>query len=286
MLSHDLETGHQVDIVVKKSELIRELRHHLLHGELRWKGERYLLDYIAEYLSADTVREEEYGNFLHSLPFYLQRACEDLREQSTELAKRYHPHYCGEVGRDNFPNLTDPSYAGHDRGITIGVIAHALAMVAREPWLKQKIEDYFFAKDHVLIQSFRSFQRDVWHQGMRQMIDDCKFKGMSGEFGKTALRSYVMAGRIMFTFARRRKGKTTYRGPAGSKDLVFDYIEESITFIGDDSDKEGRRSGIQSVQADFRQALEMIEEVTETWKKFDKKGREQAFKVDKGVGVG
>lgn len=69
---------------------------------------------------------------------------------------------------------------------------------------------------------------------------------MSGKFGETELRTFITAGRIMFTFARRKKG-------------------ESVSFIGEEGDPLCLSAGLQSVQTDFRTALDIIEDVIKHW---------------------
>lgn len=69
-------------------------------------------------------------------------------------------------------------------------------------------------------------------------------RGNSGQCGSTALLTYAMAGRVMFTFER---------------------ASGSITYVADDGDVWGNRSGPNSPGAPYAECVAMIEEVIAHW---------------------
>ncbi|MEK7508239.1 MAG: hypothetical protein AAB568_00065 [Patescibacteria group bacterium] len=79
------------------------------------------------------------------------------------------------------------------------------------------------------------------------------------------MRTFISAGRVMFTFARRKKGKTVYQGFHGEEIARLPYREDSVSFVGEDGDPLCLSAGIQSVHADLKTALDIIEDVIKHW---------------------
>jgi hypothetical protein len=77
----------------------------------------------------------------------------------------------------------------------------------------------------------------LWKQ-----VNECGHSGMSGVFGKTELRTFATAGRIMFSFW---SGK------------------DQITFVGDESDY--TRTGLQSMNCSVDMAKFIVQEVIDNW---------------------
>lgn len=77
---------------------------------------------------------------------------------------------------------------------------------------------------------------------LRERVNKCKHSGMSGVFGKTELRTFVTAGRIMLSFW---SGK------------------DQITFVGDESDY--TRTGLQSMNCSVDMAKFIVQEVIDNW---------------------
>lgn len=104
------------------------------------------------------------------------------------------------------------------------------------------------------------FENNVYFKGLKGIIDKSKIKGMSGEFGEVELMSWTMAGSIMFTFRK------------GDADLTFICAENEIP----------SRMGLQSINATYKDAEIMVEEVIREWNS-TKIPIEERFKDDKKV---
>lgn len=85
----------------------------------------------------------------------------------------------------------------------------------------------------------RTIGAELW-----QVVNECVESGMSGVFGKTELRTFTTAGRIMLSF---------WRGP------------EQITFVGDESDY--TRTGLQSMNCTVDTAKRLVQDVIDNWQK-------------------
>lgn len=83
----------------------------------------------------------------------------------------------------------------------------------------------------------KSIGVSLWEQ-----VNKCKHSGMSGVFGKTELRTFATAGRIMFSF---------WSGT------------DQITFVGDESDY--TRTGLQSMNCSVDMAKFIVQEVIDNW---------------------
>ena len=89
--------------------------------------------------------------------------------------------------------------------------------------------------------------------------------------------------RAWTTFARREKGKT---GVYANGKLVhtLPYQEDSVSFVGEDGDPLCLSAGLQSVQTDFRIALDMIEDVIKHWSS-EKKEQKKLYKANTNVSI-
>lgn len=115
-------------------------------------------------------------------------------------------------------------------------------------WIEESIDKYVKAEFYLVQQRFDKFLRVVYKRGMFKIIKESPERGMSGTFGSTELRTYVFAGRTMFTFVHKNKGG-----------------EESLSFVSDDVDPNGLSAGIQSVYTDLAGALGMIDDIITNW---------------------
>jgi hypothetical protein len=139
--------------------------------------------------------------------------------------------------------------------------------VTKAEWIDDAIDRYVNAEFHLLQQRFDKFLRVVYKEGLFKIIKECQDRGMSGSFGNTELRTYVIAGRTMFTFARKNKEG-----------------EESLSFVSDDTDPNGLSAGVQSVYTDLGGALGMIDDVINGWPSSPDK-QKRMFTVDKEVSL-
>ena len=98
---------------------------------------------------------------------------------------------------------------------------------------------------------FLQFAEEVYDRGgLYAKLDECKQRGMTGTFGDTTLRSYVLAGQgVMLTFVR-----TTSNGG-----------ELLASFICNDGDPHGVSGGITALYAEPWDVVQMLREVRDNW---------------------
>ncbi len=238
------------------SQFISSLRRFFARGEQKWKGDLLITQALIAYFTRGLKNKEipDYGpetglSFTAYLAKYLDDAWEYLR--TSKDGTWFRQDFEKELGRE-VPDLNDIS-GGVDRTLTIANLGSLMQTIIGTEWAKQWVEKYFFAQDQVLALHFQKFVRQVYNDGMREQIDASKSSGMSGTFGKVELRTFITAGRIMMTFAFR---------PG-----VLQATEESITFIGEEDEKPGKRFGIQSVHTNLVNAIQMIDAVIHHWPK-------------------
>ncbi len=234
------------------------------------RGEAVLLKYLAYYFFNHVVSyhdgDPDINNYLAR---HIVEAFDRLQYDEDPFIIKYRKQFLQARERDTIPELTEIEFGGLDRWSTIRMIKDLLNKVTDDKELSQQVENYLMAQDTVLEQSFHTFLRQVYRQGMYDLIDNCKLKGMSGKFGKTTLRSFCLAGRVMMTFATQ-DGK----------------LERSVTFVGDDRDQTGKRFGVQSVEADLTTALKIIDEVVIDWPENNKEQQQKIFQPDHNISMG
>lgn len=113
------------------------------------------------------------------------------------------------------------------------------------------------------------FKINVYDKGgLKTIIKDCRYKGMSGKFGSVNMRSCCMAGRLMITIQS-----------AGSANL-----DQSFTILGDDTSEEPR-FGVQSLYATCSRVEEMVMEVVHEWEKLSPEERKKSFVRDDNISI-
>lgn len=280
---------------MRKNELIAGLRSKLLKigGSIDgnnkhqwWKGQRAFVSFLIHYLENLNIRSDEKYDFFRIepyLPELMVDAFEQLRTGTDEAAVKYRAMYEEET-EHKVPNITDLGESDilHQCSAVQTTLGFMLKEVTEQDWVEQEIEKYCNAQGHVLQQTFDKFIRLVYRRGMGDAVEKCTKRGMSGKFGETELRTFVMAGRIMFTFAKRiDKSKDSYYEE--SDKLICN--EDSVSFVAEDGDPLCLSAGMQSIHADFRTALDLIEEVIKNWSQ-DAKEQRKLFKEDTKVGLG
>jgi hypothetical protein len=276
-----------------KKELVQRLRRHVATFDhqagrerpSRWKGQKAFADFLAHYLDQLNIPYDEKYDFWRiedHLPQLLVEAFEELRTGTDQAVVSFREEYEAETGHE-VPNITDlgESNALHQSSAVQTTLGFMLRDVMENQWIENKIEKYCNAQYLVLQQVFDKFLRLVYRRGMGKMIDKSADRGMSGTFGKTHLRTYVLAGRVMFTFARivDESKPSSYE-----KEGKLYSNEHSVSFVGEDGDPLCLGAGIQSIYADFRTALDMIEDVTTSWPA-DAKEQRKVFQGSKEVAV-
>lgn len=280
-----------------KKELVEALRRHVYGVDVGprglWRGQKPFALFLAEYLERLHISHDEkyeHWDIDNYLPELLVAAFETLRTSNEEWVVYYRQKYEQDT-EHKVPNITDIEEGGMhvmlDRSLavqtTLGGLMKDVIGEARGSWIESEIDKYCNAQVYVLQQTMDKFLRRVWWQGMYEMADKCKVPGMSGKFGETQLRTRIMAGRVMFTFARRKEGKTgIYLG--GELVDTLPYQEDSVSFVADDSDPLALGTGLQSTDADFRTALDMIEDVIKVWPNNEKE-RKKVYRADRKISM-
>lgn len=255
---------------------------------VRWNGQKAFAQFFAWWLGKLDIPSDEKYDFYRIEPYLPQLAVdafEHLRTGTDEETKRFRDDYETETGHE-VPNVID---LGASRVLDQGfAVQTTLGFMLREVtgaevWLEKDIDAYCNAQKYVLQQTFDKFLRLIWRRGMFEIVDKCDKRGMIGKFGETELRTYIMAGRVMFTFARRKKGETgVYLG--GKLVKTLPYQEDSVSFVGEDGDRLGLSAGLQSVDTDLRTCVDMIEDVIKRWPSAEKEQR-KAHKASANVSI-
>ncbi|MFA5124804.1 MAG: hypothetical protein WC473_03195 [Patescibacteria group bacterium] len=252
-----------------KKELIGRLEQFVVTFEQRrpaWKGQRSFANFLIYYLGKLNIPNDEKYDFWdidHYLPELMVDAFEQLRTGTDEETARFRSEYEKDAEHE-VPNITDLGVTDtlHQCFAVQTTLGFLLKDVMENDWIEHHIETYCNAQLHVLQQTFDKFTRLVYRRGLGEIIEKCPKSGMSGKFGDVELRTFITAGRIMFTFAKPiDKSKKSYY-----KDGDKTYCNEwSVSFIGEDGDPLLLSAGMQSIGADFRTALNLIEEVIKNW---------------------
>ncbi|HUY05394.1 MAG TPA: hypothetical protein VMV62_01615 [Candidatus Paceibacterota bacterium] len=251
----------------------------------RWKGQVAFASFLVYYLKNLNIPSDEkydFWNIEPYLPELMVDAFEQLRMSKDEQVAQFRKQYEEETGHE-VPNITDLGASNIlDQGSAIQTtLGFMLKDVTGQDWIEHKIDTYCNAQKYVLQQTFDKFLRLVYRRGLADMIEKCNKKGMSGKFVGIDLRTYVMAGRIMFTFAKRiDTSKDSYYKKGDN--VVCN--EHSVSFVGSDDDPLCLSAGIQSVRTDFRTALDLIEDVIKWWPQ-DIKEQKKMYKADAKVGM-
>jgi len=255
-------------------------------GGVSWKGQRVFANFLIFYLGKLNIPSDEKYDFWRIepyLPELMVDAFEQLRTGTDSEIVRFRQEYESEVGHE-VPNITDLGESNilDQTSAVQTTLGFMLKEVTGLDWIEERIDTYCNAQKYVLQQTFDKFLRLVYRRGMGKIIDKCTKAGMSGKFGETELRTFIAAGRIMFTFARRiDKSKDSYYKKEGEL-----YCNEwSVSFVGEDGDPLCLSAGIQSVCADFTTALGMIEDVIKRWSS-DPKEQKKLYKANAKVSIG
>lgn len=239
---------------MKRVGLIRGLNGFLEDGEPRWKGQESFARFLIEYLTRLDLSTHEKYDFWRIDPYVPQillDALEELRTGIDEYVVGFRQMYEKETGHE-VPNITDiGASSAFDQcsaiQTTLGfLIRDAMGEEARN--IGSRVDSYCNAQNYVLQQYFDKFVRQVYRKGLSKIITNSKVRGMGGKFGKTELRAFSIAGRLMFTFARKE----------GEDEI-------NVSFVGEKDDPNFYSSGLQSVNANFVECLSMISEVIDGW---------------------
>jgi hypothetical protein len=276
-----------------KTELVQRLRQFAANfdhglgrdGPVRWKGQLAFARFLVHYLDKLSIPHDEKYDFWRiedHLPRLMVEAFEELRTGTDPDTVKFRKDYEVETEHE-VPNITDIGATDslHRGSAVQTTLGFMLREVTGQDWVENKIDKYCNAQAVVLQQTFDKFLLKVYRRGMGEMIDKGSDRGMSGVFGTTHLRTYVLAGRVMFTFARKldENKPSTYE-----KDGSIYSNEDNVSFVGEDGDPLCLSAGIQSIHADFRTCLDMIEDVIKGWPA-DPQEQRNVWQGDKEVAV-
>lgn len=227
-------------------------------GYMVHRGERLLARAIAEYLSGPELpKDDPHGYWPRNLDEYLTEAFVEFRTHKKWEYLR--GAYLLETDHE-IPDLVDVHIGGLHRSLVTTQLARLCATLANQKWLQSRLESHFSAQQICIDQAWHRFVRIGYRQLMPRIKEE-RHRGNKGEFGKTTLMTYCLAGRCMFTFMRGKDG-----GPM-------------MTYVADDSDMYGSRSGSNATATPFMECISMINEVSDNWSL-------DAMKEDGKIGMG
>lgn len=242
---------------MKKANVISRLETHYTRGKFQVKGERCFARYFHWWLGQLTIPSDEKYDFYNIdqyLPQLAVDAWETLRTDTGQTETDFRRILEEELlmPMANVIELGEESVLNQFTGTTI--ITYVLSAIVDGNWIRNNTETYCRAQAAALQGMFDKFARLVFRNGLFELIQAESERGMKGKFGSTELRTWVGAGRIMFTFARpKKKGE-----------------EVSVSFVGEEDDPLLLSAGIQSVEATLPTAFLMIEDVIARWPKTKK----------------
>lgn len=251
---------------MNKNELIKKIRVYIASGLIRSRGENAFLSFFAEFLAnLDIPADRKYDHWSidQYLPEIVVAAHEQFRESENDLAKKWRAEYEKDTGHQipHLTNIGESPIIHH--ALEVGSIGNSFEQIIGEnlgKYICRSIEIYCTAQSMLVQQTFDMFARRVYQQGLFEIVRDCKGRGMNGKFGETWLRSYILTGRIMFTFCR-------------TSDEEF---ESQVSFVGEETDTLLLSAGIQSIDANVHLCVEMINDVINNWPK-NHHDREKVF---------
>ena len=270
---------------MKKHDLMIGLSAYVSDGKAQDRGAEPFALFFAEWLDKLDIPADAKYDFWQidpHVPQLVVDAFEALRTGQDELAVRCRERYEAATGNE-VPNLTEMGASRSlDQALTIQTIGYMLDEIVGRG-AAQRLDVYANAQRYALQAAFDRFLRLVYRRGLYDLIRQCEQRGMAGKFGQTDLRTFVVAGRLMFTFARRQAGKTIIRGASG-EERELPYQEISVSFLAEDDDPVALNAGIQSEDASLAEAMAMIEDVIGRWPSGTKL-QAKAFKASQGVGI-
>lgn len=238
---------------MKKANVLSRLKTHFTHDKAQVKGELCFAEFFHWWLNRLTIPADTKYDFWNIDPYLVQLAVdawETMRTGTGATEKEFRERYEKEL---NTPmvNITDLGENLLDQYTGTTVVNYVLSAVTHGNWIRNETEKYCRAQTIALQGLFDKFVRTVYRNGLFKIIQAENKCGMKGRFGSTELRTFVMAGRTMFTFARPKK-----KG-----------VEVSVSFVAGDDDDLALEAGINSVEANLPTAFNMIEDVITRWPK-------------------
>lgn len=255
---------------MKKAELVEALSRYADQRKGSMKGQDVLARFLAHYFSELEIQADQKWDFWDIdlyIPQLLVCAFETFRTSEDETIRQFRALFEEELGRP-FTDLTSIWGNGIDQALTVQALGFLFRDIIGAEWPAKEIDMVFNAERHLLEQVFYKFLDQVSRNGLFQIIDESTKRGMSGSFGQITLRTYMMAGRLMLTFARHGE-----------------EMEYRVSFVCGDDDALGLGGGTQSVYADLQTAIDMINDVIVGWPD-DPSAQAEIFRIDENVSIG
>ncbi len=248
---------------MKKAELVEALRTYAERGAEVTNGRDDMARFLAGYIGNLDIPADQKWDFWHidhHIPQLVLGAFED------KTAWQFRMRYEDVSGRTT-TSPTDIYGSGVQQSLFVQDLGYMLKDALGLDWLADKIDTVFNAERHLLQQVFYKFLSHVFQRGLFRVVDESPKRGMSGTFGETTLRTFVIAGRMMLTFAR-----------SGER------AEQNVSFVCGDDDALGLGSGVQSVYTDLQTAIAMINDVINAWPE-DSSAQAEIFTADEKVSI-
>jgi len=255
---------------MKKAEFLDRLEQHILSGDRMARGEKAFAQFLHWWLDKFEIPSDKKYDFFHIDPYLPQLAMdawEAMRTGTDDETVRFHHAYNLDTGW-RMGNIMDLGFDSSTQQISGMFTLRTVlsAVMGDDSRIGSEVETYCGAQSMALQGLFDKFIRQVYRKGLFQIISNDRSRGMKGVFGPTELRTYILAGRTMFTFARPKK-----RG-----------VEVSVSFVAGDDDDLALEAGVQSVEANLPTAFYMIEDVISRWPESTKE-QKKLFKADTKV---
>lgn len=205
------------------------------------RGETILMGMFAKWLhDSDVPERSEYARWFVDLPDLVVEAFQDFSSAPEwEDARRAY-----KIRTSNpVPDIANAYTRGLHGLLVACEVTRLLPLLANAPWLSKDLHLKVNAEMEVIDLAWKRFVKIVYRK-LLPHLNANNHRGYKGRFGSTELLTFGCAGRIMFTFTR---GTAT------------------MTYVADDGDVFGYRSGPNSPGAPYQECVSMIEDVIENW---------------------
>lgn len=258
---------------MNKKQLIQALDKFVTNGGKfgrgRWKGQLPFAKFLAGYLRRRTYAGEKWDHWDIDpyMPKVVAAAFEELRTGQDKQTVAARAEYEADVGH-LAPDLMNVGVSPCTDSLSAvqTTVGFLLKDVMGQDYIDTACREYFFAQRTVIQQMFDCFVRRVYQNGMFDLIEACAQQGMELRAGETTLLTYVIAGRVMFTFSKTARNS------------------ESVSFVAEDHDPDCLSAGLQSIHTDFLTVLRLIQNVIEDWPA-DKRAQKRLFKSNPKISM-
>jgi hypothetical protein len=204
------------------------------------RGEATLAGLFARWLAEENVPEDPHESWTSHIPRLVVAAYADFAAapQWTEARDAYERET-----QHSLPDLVDAHAGGLHRVLVAQSVARLMPLLAGAPWVRAELEAMLGAQQMVIDHAWQRFVRVAYRKLMPRIRGE-RHRGNVGVFGSTKLMTWACAGRVMFTF-ERTLGQMTY--------------------VADEGDAYGLRSGPNAPGAPYTECVAMIEDVIAHW---------------------